>query len=198
MARIESTRGFSLIELLVVMAVIGIVTGMAAPMLDGSIQGNRLRNDAKEINKMVGLAKMRATARFSRARVAVSPGVRQYRLEVWNRTTGSWDVEGVTRTLSRNVNFGFGALNAAPPSTQVAIAMSSACTTSTSLTALDAGTSCITFNSRGIPIDPNGDQIGGNAIYINDGVGVRGVTVTRTPLIREWWSAAHSPGWIRQ
>jgi prepilin-type N-terminal cleavage/methylation domain-containing protein len=197
-SRQRSEAGFSLVELLVVVAIVGIVGGMAVPRIDQALASTRMRNDSKEINKLVGLAKLRATAQFSRARLAANVAARQYRLEVWNKVTGRWVTEGAVRTLSRDVSFGFGAVTTPPPDTQAAIGQSGECTTSTSLTTLDSGTACITFNSRGIPILPSGDPVGGNAIYVTDTVGVRGITVTGTPLIREWWSAAHTAGWIRQ
>ena len=56
-------------------------------------------------------------------------------------------------------------------------------------------TSCVIFNSRGIPVDAGGAPTGGNGLYITDGVGVYGVTVTATPLVRLWWSPATAAVW---
>ncbi len=59
-----------------------------------------------------------------------------------------------------------------------------------------ASTACVVFNSRGIPIDPvTGDPEGNTAFYVSDGVTVYGVTLSATPLIRLWWSPAHSAAW---
>jgi hypothetical protein len=59
-------------------------------------------------------------------------------------------------------------------------------------------TACIVFNSRGIPVDPVGAPIGRNALYITDGTGVYGTTLTATPLVRLWWSPVGRDAWVEQ
>jgi prepilin-type N-terminal cleavage/methylation domain-containing protein len=198
MKRIHVDSGFSLIELLVAMLIIGVLAGMALPMIDTSVSSYRLRNESKNLARLVALAKMRATSQFTRARVAGVLGTGQYRLQVWNRTTSQWVTEGQVYTMGGGVRFGFGALDTPPPNSQPEIALSGECTANDSLATIEVGTSCVTFNSRGIPVNNVGDPLGGNAFYLTDAVGVRAITVTATPLIREWWSAAHSPNWVRQ
>jgi hypothetical protein len=44
-------------------------------------------------------------------------------------------------------------------------------------------------------VDDAGDLTGGNGLYITDGVGVYGVTVTATPLVRLWWSPVTAAAW---
>ena len=67
------------------------------------------------------------------------------------------------------------------------------------LMALSYGDS--TTDTRVFPATDTGGSglaIGGNAFYLTDGTGVRAITVTATPLIRNWWSSAAHPGWVRQ
>ncbi len=196
MLRARTDSGFSLVEVLVVMAVIGILASFAVPVVSNTISGYRLRNEAKTISNLVGLAKMRATSQFSRARVYGDLGTNQYSLQLWDKTNNRWVTEGVTYTMPFGVRFGFGVLDTPPPNTQPAIAMATQCTNNAG--AVIGNTNCIVFNSRGIPITAAGAPLGGNAFYMTDNIGVRAITVTATPLVREWWSPAHASLWVRQ
>jgi len=196
MTRVRAEHGFSLVEVLVVVALVGIMASFAVPMVDSTITGYRLRGESKTVAGLVGLAKMRATSRFSRARVYADLAANSYRLQVWDKATNSWVTDGATTPLPFGVRFGFGALDTPPLNTQDAIGQSAQCTNDAG--AAVANTACVLFNSRGIPIDTAGAPVGGNALYMTDGVGVRVTTITATPLVREWWSPAHSARWVRQ
>jgi hypothetical protein len=117
-------------------------------------------------------------------------------LQTWNRNTETWESEGGVISTEDGVAFGFGGLTTPPPDTQAEIAQSAVC--------LDddgeeiGNTACIVFNSRGIPIDDEGAPTGNNALYITDGVGVYGTTLTATPLVRLWWSPATASAWVKQ
>ena len=196
MTRVQSDRGFTLIEVMVAMSVLGVLAAFAIPMIESTANGIKLRDQAEQISNMVGLAKMRATARFSRARLFVDRAAETYVLQVWDSDAKSWVDDVASTTLPSGIDFGFGKLDEPPPNTQDEIKFAAECTD-------DAGdkmdkTACINFNSRGIPVDAAGSPVGGNAIYLTDGTGVRGITVTATPLIRDWWSSADAPGWVRQ
>ena len=195
-------RGFSLIEMMMVVGMIGVLAAIVVPITGASLSGSRLRGDANVIRNLVGVAKMRASAQFTRARVfvnrgnpAANPPVQgTYVLQLWDRAAaggaGAWVNDGDVNQLSRGVSFGLGGLNAPPPNTQAVINQSPACTTG--LTAADpiANTSCVTFNSRGLPIDAGGNLFPGHALYVNGDDAVFATTVTTTPLIR-FWSSPH-------
>lgn len=192
-------HGFTLVDILVAIALMAVVTAMALPMADSSSRGFSMRGDAQAIANMVSLAKMRAASRFTRTRIRADLNANSFRLEVWDRTANAWVMEGDNVPLSRGVQFGFGVLGAPPPNTQPAIAQSPACTAADSLTADPvADTACIVFNSRGVPVDTTGAPVGANALYITDGSSVYATTITATPLIRQWWSNATAPAWIRR
>jgi type II secretory pathway pseudopilin PulG len=189
--------GFSLVDLLAAMLLIGIVSAMALPLTASSLAAQRFRGDAQGVANLVGLVKMRGAARYTRARLRVDLAANAYSMELWDRTAGTWTAEGGVRSTSPDVRFGFGALATPPPDTQAAIGFAPACRADDGVTAI-AGTSCILFNSRGIPIDSAGTPVGGNALYLSSATGVYAITVTATPLVRFWWSPAHTAAWVEQ
>jgi prepilin-type N-terminal cleavage/methylation domain-containing protein len=191
--------GFSFIEVMLVVAVIGVVAAIALPSTNSSIRAARLKGDAQSVNNLVAMAKMRAAARFTRARVRVDITQNQYLLEIWNRTSAAWDADSKVSTLSHGVTFGFGALGTPPPDTQPAIDFSPECRVGVNgASAAIADTACVTFNSRGVPVDDDGVPFGANGLYLTDGIGVYATTVTATPLVRFWWSKASAAAWVKR
>jgi prepilin-type N-terminal cleavage/methylation domain-containing protein len=193
MARTD--RGYTLIELLVAVTVVGIVSASVIPITSTSLDVHRLRGDATAMRNLVGLAKMRASSGSTRARVYADLGTNAMRLEVWDRAAGTWVNQGGVRLLSTDVSFGFGALAAPPPNTQVTIAMSPPCSPGLTAAGAIAGTACITFNSRGLPVDADGNLFPRHALYLNGDPGVFATTVTATPLIRLWSSPKTTAAW---
>jgi prepilin-type N-terminal cleavage/methylation domain-containing protein len=196
----RSQAGFTLIDTLVVVAIVGLVAAIALPQTTSMMGGYKIKGNAQAINNLVGLAKMRAAARFSRARVYADVGARTFRLQVWNKTTSQWVDDSGTTGLAEGVTFGFTGITQAPPNTQAAIGQSPACTNDAG--AAIANTVCITFNSRGMPVTnvlpPAGAVTGNSGLYITDGSAVYGTTVSMTPLIKSWWSPARNNAWLRQ
>ena len=195
-ASLNRQDGFSLVDLLAAMLLVGIVSAMALPLTANSLAAQRFRGDGQGVANVVGLVKMRGAALATRARLFVDLSSNSYSMQVWDKTAETWVVEGGTRTTSPDVRFGFGTLAAPPPNTQVAIGFAPACLDDDG--AAIADTSCIVFNSRGIPVDSLGAPIGGNAVYLSSATGVYAITVTATPLIRFWWSPAHTAAWVEQ
>ena len=198
MKGLRSNGGYSLIEIMVAMAVLGILGAMAVPMVESTSSGIKLREHANGIADLIGLAKMRATSQFARARVRVNVDGGSYVIQTWDATAGTWVNEQAEVELPQGITFGWGDLDAAPPNTQDddALEFAAECLDDDE-EAID-GTACIMFNSRGIPINKDNSPIGGNAFYLTDGTGVRAITVTATPLVRRWWSSAGHTNWVRE
>lgn len=193
-----TTRGFTLIELMVVVGIIGVIAVIAMPQTSRTMAGMRLRADGRNVANAISLAKMRAGSGNTRTRVAVTTASNSYVLQIFNRATNTWQTEGGTMRLSPGVSFGFSSVPTPPPDTQLAIGQSPACMDNSSPAVAIAGSHCINFNSRGIPIDGNGDVFAGHGLYVTDGTGVYVTTITATPLIRRWWSPANTAAWVKQ
>jgi prepilin-type N-terminal cleavage/methylation domain-containing protein len=188
-------HGYSLLELMVALAIIGVVTATVIPITDTQLKANRLKSDADAVRNLVGLAKMRASSRFTRARVRVDLGGNSYVLQVWDKTAGAWVNDDAPTRTSTGVRFGFGTLATPPPNTQVDIALSPPCTTGLTAAGAIANTSCINFNSRGLPVDAAGVLYPRHAFYLRNEIGVFATTVTSTPLIRFWSSPNGTATW---
>ena len=119
-----SERGYTLIDTLIVIAIVCLVAAMALPQTTSMMGGYKLKGNAQAINNLVGLAKMRAAAQFSRARVYADLNARTFRLQVWNKTTNQWVDDGGTIALADGVRFGFTGITQPPPNSQAAITQS--------------------------------------------------------------------------
>ena len=202
-ARHRAARGVSLIELIVVVGLAGVISAMAVPMMKAVLGDFSLTGDARGVSSAVSLAKLRAAASFSQARVFVDLGGKTYRVELWQKTPPTWVTEGGIKALSTSVNFGFGVVGSAPPFSQATIGQASECVTE--LGAAIGQTACILFNSRGIPVAPGGAPpsvgapTGNDAVYLTDAAAVYAVTISATGLIKLWRSIrTATPSWVLQ
>jgi Tfp pilus assembly protein FimT len=199
MRTLSRAAGFTILETLFVVALIGVISAIAVPQLTNSMAYFRVSGDARSVSNAIALTKMRAASNFSRTRFYVDRTSKFHRVERGDTSSPThWTAEGGQTYLSTNVTFGFGSVATAPPNTQTTIAQSGACLDNTG-TAI-ANTSCVVFNSRGVPIDStNGSSLGTNAVYLTDGGSVYGVTVSATGMVRMWQTRALStPTWNLQ
>ncbi|HVC19292.1 MAG TPA: prepilin-type N-terminal cleavage/methylation domain-containing protein [Vicinamibacterales bacterium] len=195
--RTTGSAGFSLIELMAALGVLVVVTAMVIPLTQRTIGSLSLQGDARGVASYVALAKMRAAADFTHARVFVDLNDNTYHLETWQKTgTPGWVTQGGIQTLSRGVTFSVAGLTTPPPNTQTTLAQAPPCLDDTGNVIGD--TACVVFDSRGTPIDTTGAPIGIDALYVTDGTAVYGTTVSATGMSRFWWSPATAPAWANQ
>ena len=71
MADSQRPNGFSLMEIMIVVGIIGVVAAIAAPMFANAIAGFRVSGDARSMSNATAVAKMRAASNFSRVRLFV-------------------------------------------------------------------------------------------------------------------------------
>jgi type IV pilus assembly protein PilA len=199
-ARRES--GFTLIETLMVVALIGVISVIAVPMFGNMLGNFRVTGDARGMANSAAVAKMRAAATFSSVRLYASLADGQYYTQTWVKEDvsldpegGDWVTEGGATYLSSGVTFGFGVVGAPPPNTQGVIGQAPACTLDDGT--VIAGTACIMFNSRGVPIDNTFAPTGQDALYLTDGTAVFGVTVASTGMLKSWRTLpTATPNWV--
>lgn len=177
------------------MGVMGVLLAVAVPRM-GVFGG---ADDARNLSNALSLAKMRAAANFTQARLYVSLGGRSQHVETWSKTAvpPDWVAVNGPTLLSNGVGFTFGPVGTPPPNTQAAVAQAPLC--------LDkdgnaiAGTACIVFNSRGIPVDTTGTPTNNDALYVTDGAKVGAVTLSAAGLVTVWAAPlTTNPAWARK
>lgn len=198
--RIQSGRGYSALELLIVVAISGVVAAIAIPMSGNALGYYRLSGDARSLSNAIAVTKMRAAATFSHARLYVDLSGKSFHIETWQKTgTPGWIAETGTTYLNSQNAFGFGSVGTPPPNSQAAIAEAPACLDSASNAI--GNTACVVFNSRGVPIVDSAaaPPTVADAVYVNDGATVYGVTVSATGMIRLSQTLIRTtPTWVQQ
>jgi len=202
----STQRGFSLIEMILVIGISITVAAIAVPMSGNFLGYFRLTGDARSLSNAVALAKLRAASYFSQSRIYFDLSSKSHHIETFKKSgTPGWVWEGGATTLSQGVSPGYGSLSAAPSSTQAVIGQAPKCLTNDG-TAVD-NTACIVFNSRGIPIDcssmsttgcGSGAPTASDALYLTDGTAVYGITMAATGQEQMWRSPATSATWTKQ
>jgi prepilin-type N-terminal cleavage/methylation domain-containing protein len=190
----NSSRGFSFLELVVVLGVMGVLVAVAVPRM-GRVRSS---DDAHTLSNALSLAKLKAASTFSQARVYVDIGTRRHHIESFRRTgVPGWVALTGPTLLASGDAFLFAPVNAPPPDTQPVIGQAPACRDDANV--VIAGTACIVFNSRGIPVDSTGAPTNADAFYVTDGIIVGAVTVSATGLISVWnTNSQATPAWAHK
>jgi len=174
-------RGVSMIEILVGVALLMTLLGFAVPSVTTVMRTYRISGDARSISVALNMARMRASADYSHARVNINLTTNTFRVDVWNKVGGCWQTDGGSNdcpqttspvtSLGQGDIFGFGTLTAGPTAATAAIALAPICKTGVAGPAPGANianTACIEFNSRGYPVDSTNTLVASDAIYIRN------------------------------
>ena len=172
--RTSDARGFSLIELAIVITTILLILSIALPQALTALRAFRASSDARSIASQLALAKMRAANGFTQARLNCNLTARSCQLEICTSKGTSdcsaFSAEGGAITLSKEMTFGFGSITTAAGS-QTSI----------------QNTAQILFNSRSLPIDNTGAVTGNDALYLTNQAGdTYAVTVYASGRIALW------------
>src|SRR5262245_24585116 len=121
-------RGFSLLDTLIAIMILGVVSVAVIPQTYLTAADIKLRGDAQAISQMIGLAKMRAAAQFTRERLYVDLSGRRFKLQHWDKTGAAWVDDTAYSELSSGISFSYGSVTAPPSNTQDALSQSPLCT----------------------------------------------------------------------
>jgi Tfp pilus assembly protein FimT len=189
-----------------VVAIVGVLAAITVPMSGNAVRFLKVSGDARSLSNATAVAKMRAAAKFTQARLYVDIDSRTYYIQTYEKvvtatctTAPCWENEGGATSLSSTVSFGYGPVTGPPANTQTAIGQAPLCMNTASPPVAVANTACIVFNSRGLPVDATGSPFGDDAIYITDSTAVYGVTVAATGFVRLWrTNYTSTPTWSLQ
>jgi len=101
---IKDDSGISLAELLVVIALMGVITVIAVPAIVGQMSHLRLTSSVRDISTELNAARLKA---ISRVQFTLNSGAADtYRLYVYDATLDSWSAETsrTTRSLEGGIN----------------------------------------------------------------------------------------------
>jgi Tfp pilus assembly protein FimT len=175
----KDARGFSLVELCILLGMVMLVSAMAIPSLSDAMRGMQLAADARNIASALNYAKLSATSQMKRYRVSFVLAENRWQVEKFNNTSGLFEAELEGSTLS----------------TESGIAFQT--TSGDALTGYPSSSStAMTFNSRGIPVDDSGVPTTNNVVYISKADSDFAISVSLAGKVRVW--KHHAGQWCSQ
>jgi prepilin-type N-terminal cleavage/methylation domain-containing protein len=183
--RLRTDSGFSAIELLVVVAIIGSMAAIGLPLSTGMIDDIKSRGDAQALSASVAQAKLTSAAKFTRSRLYVNLTGGSFRIQIWNKTgTPGWVNSSDDTLLSNRSQFGFGSVTAPPANTIATLAQAPQCLDD--LGNAVANTACLIFSSRGVSLTSAGAPAPTQAIFLQGSAGTFGVFIGAAGQLQVW------------
>jgi prepilin-type N-terminal cleavage/methylation domain-containing protein len=97
-------RGFSLVELLIVMIVAGVMAAVAVPQATRWIENYRVKGAARQLVTDFQSARMKTISERVSHRLSFDNAGKSYAIQKWNSTTSQWDQVGTNRALASETN----------------------------------------------------------------------------------------------
>ena len=173
----QDHRGFSLIELSLLVGLVALVSAFSIPMLSSAMDDMQMIGDARNIATALTYAKISSTAQMIHYRVSFDLGGSQWNVErETSQNAGEFETEQAINSLCNgdaNSDIAFKSNSGSAPAGFPA-----------------ASVNAITFNSRGMPI--GGAQI----IYLTKPDADFAVSVSLTGRIQVWRNRDNQ--WITQ
>ncbi len=146
-----SQAGYSLIEMMAVVAILGVMTVLALLSLGPTLDVYRIKGDAGAIQGLISLARMRATADFAHASLICTAGTPSVcQVQVTTSGAATPVTEPTQQFLSSGVSFA--------TTLPAAVGNQTVATQNTTMI----------FNSRGYPLDTAGNLKSDYALYLTD------------------------------
>lgn len=163
--RLKGNRGFTLIELSIVLGLTAIVAAFTIPVLSDSMRGMQLISDARKIATAMSYAKLSATSQMTSYRLSFDLDNNQWSLLKRDRTSGDFELQQAVNGLSDGVADSGIAFKEDSDSSPAGFPT--------------ASSTSITFNSRGIP---NGISI----IYVSNEDTDYAISVSLAGKVQIW------------
>ncbi|HEV7454718.1 MAG TPA: prepilin-type N-terminal cleavage/methylation domain-containing protein [Candidatus Saccharimonadales bacterium] len=186
-------RGFSLLEILVVVAVILIVTGVTVPIVNRSVMVYRLTDAASQVNSNIKMARFEAIRRDAPADWRITKAGNTTTMFVNAARDGVFNAAARAVILNTNVNViaSAGVPNTAGLAAAVGVG---------ALTAVNPANTTISFDARGsvMPVAVPAAY----AVYLSDtpnggaAANYRAVVLLPSGIMQQWMSAADGT-WVQ-
>lgn len=192
--RMYRQRGFSVLELAVVLAIVGVITAIGLPRMRTMLDQYRLRAAVEQLAGQIDVAKLKATSQANPYQVQINTAKNTFQMNQMTSPPGTTPrTFGIAtglepQPLPRRITYGFNNVSVAAGDTNEQ-------TTGTSNAPVQSNV--ITFNSIGLPVDANGNPTQQNAFYVTSPQGrVMAVTVSMSGRILIWsWMGQN---WIKR
>jgi prepilin-type N-terminal cleavage/methylation domain-containing protein len=183
--RPSQDSGFSAVELLIVVVIVGSMAAIGLPLSSGMIDDIKIRGDAQGLSSAVAQTKLTGASKFTHARLFVNLAANTYRIQTWNKTgTPGWVNANEDLFLSDRSAFGFGAATVPPPNTMINREQPPACLDD--LNSAIPSTACVIFNSRGVAVTAAGPPATTQSFYIAGPSGTYAIIVGATGQLQVW------------